>query len=135
LRNKQSRLDIFLEIYSSQIMYHGYAPSGIGDHSRFCLSCVDPFQGRIQDVKLGGALKKNCAERREARKFLGYFVWKITILRQKILFFSILGGRAPGAPPLLFGFLCSQALKSVGFQIIWPWEYLMKLVPEIRHAH
>jgi hypothetical protein len=22
----------------------------------------------------GGALKKNCAERREARKFLGYFV-------------------------------------------------------------
>jgi hypothetical protein len=32
-------------------------------------------------------------------KILGYFVWKITILRQKILFFSILGGRAPGAPP------------------------------------
>jgi hypothetical protein len=26
-------------------------------------------------------------------------VWKITILRQKILFFPILGGRAPGAPP------------------------------------
>jgi hypothetical protein len=23
---------------------------------------------------------------------LGYFVWKITILRQKIIFFSILGG-------------------------------------------
>ena len=39
--------------------------------------------------------------RREARKFLGYFVWKITILCQKILFFPILGGRAPGArlPP------------------------------------
>ena len=30
----------------------------------------------------GGALKKNCAERREARKYLGYFVWKFTILRQ-----------------------------------------------------
>jgi hypothetical protein len=25
---------------------------------------------------------------REARKFLGYFVWKITILRQKIIFFQ-----------------------------------------------
>jgi hypothetical protein len=36
--------------------------------------------------------------RREARKLLGYFVWKITILRQKIIFFPILGGRAPGAP-------------------------------------
>jgi hypothetical protein len=29
--------------------------------------------------------------RREARKFLWYFVWKITILRQKIIFFPILG--------------------------------------------
>jgi hypothetical protein len=29
--------------------------------------------------------------RREARKFLGHFVWKITILRQKIIFFSNLG--------------------------------------------
>ena len=30
---------------------------------------------------------------REARKFLGYFVWKITILRQQIIFFPILRGR------------------------------------------
>ena len=38
--------------------------------------------------------------RREARKFLGYFVGKITILRQKIIFFPILGGsRAGCAPP------------------------------------
>jgi hypothetical protein len=38
--------------------------------------------------------------RREARKFLGYFVWKITILRQKIIFFPILGGGGrTGAPP------------------------------------
>ena len=38
---------------------------------------------------------------REARKFLGYFVWKITISRQKIIFFPILGGggRAGCAPP------------------------------------
>jgi hypothetical protein len=33
--------------------------------------------------------------RREARKFLVYFVWKITILRQKIIFFSNLGGGVP----------------------------------------
>ena len=38
----------------------------------------------------GGALKKNSAERREARTFLVYFVWKITILRKKIIFFPIL---------------------------------------------
>ena len=48
----------------------------------------------------GSALKKNPAERREARKFLGYFVWKITILRKKSYFFPILGGaRAGCAPP------------------------------------
>ena len=32
------------------------------------------YQGRIQDFKLGGAYLKNGAERREARKLLGYFV-------------------------------------------------------------
>ena len=53
------------------------------------------MQGRIQDFKLGGgALKKNCAERREVLKFLGYFVWKITILRKKIIFFPIAEGGA-----------------------------------------
>jgi hypothetical protein len=61
-------------------------------------------QERIQDFKLGGgALKKNCAERREAQNFLGYFVWKIMILSQKIIFFSNFRGggclRTPGAPP------------------------------------
>jgi hypothetical protein len=83
---------------------------------------VHSIQGRIQDFQLGGAhLKKmRRAEegakifgvfrvknhdffqlRREARKLLGYFVWKITILRQKIIFFPILegGGGAPGTPP------------------------------------
>jgi hypothetical protein len=50
----------------------------------------------------GCALEKKCAERGEARKCLGYFVWKITILRQKIIFFPILGGaRAGCAPPPL----------------------------------
>jgi hypothetical protein len=32
--------------------------------------------------------------RREARKYLVYFVWKITILRQKIIFFPIAEGGA-----------------------------------------
>ena len=87
------------------------------------------YQGRIQDFKLGGgALKKiapsggrrehfwgiSCEKsrfyakksyffqlRREARKILGYFVWKITILRQKIIFFPILGGARAGCVFLL----------------------------------
>ena len=53
---------------------------------------------------------------REARKFLGYFVWKITILRQKIIFSPILWGRAPGAPPWirpwLFQFQSFTPLKN-----------------------
>ena len=40
----------------------------------------------------GGGVKKKCAERREARKLLGYFVRKITILRQKIIFFCNVRG-------------------------------------------
>jgi hypothetical protein len=90
--------------------------------SRWGLRCTQIYyiQGRIQDFKLGGALKKiapsggrrenfwgiSCEKsrfyaknsyffqlRREAWTFLGYFVWKITILRLKIIFFPILGGR------------------------------------------
>ena len=51
---------------------------------------------------------------REARKFLRYFVWKITILRQKIMFFPILGGggRAPGAPPPESAPACVHQVKS-----------------------
>ena len=52
-------------------------------------------QGRIQDFKLGGG------GRGALNFFWGYFVWKIMILRQKIIFFPILGappppGSAPG---------------------------------------
>jgi hypothetical protein len=36
---------------------------------------------------------------REARKFLRYFVWKITILRQKIIFFSNFRGGARRVRP------------------------------------
>jgi len=49
-----------------------------------CETGADPgFQVR------GCGLKKNGAERREVRKCLGYFVWKFTILRKKIIFFPI----------------------------------------------
>ena len=47
------------------------------------------LQGRIQDFKLGGAHLKKLRRAEGGAKFLGYFVWKITILRQKIIFFPI----------------------------------------------
>ena len=50
-------------------------------------------------VRGGGRTYKNCAERREARTFLGYFVWKIAILQQKIVFFPILGTPLPWIRP------------------------------------
>ena len=52
------------------------------------------IQGRIQDFKLGGGALKKIAPSRGRHEILGYFVWKITILRQKILFFSIAEGGA-----------------------------------------
>jgi hypothetical protein len=51
-------------------------------------------QGRIQDFKLGGAHLKKLRRAEGARTFLGYFVWKITILHQKIIFFPIAKGGA-----------------------------------------
>jgi hypothetical protein len=52
-------------------------------------------QGRIQDFKLGGGAHLKKLHRAEGgAKFLGYFVWKITILRQKIIFFPIAEGGA-----------------------------------------
>ena len=55
---------------------------------------VGSSQGRIQDFKLGGTHLKKLR-----RAFLGYFVWKITILRKKIIFFPILGGTRAGCTP------------------------------------
>jgi hypothetical protein len=57
-----------------------------------CIGLSDPYLSNpgadpgFQVRGGGGALKNICAERRKARKCLGYFVWKITILRQKIIF-------------------------------------------------
>ena len=47
-----------------------------------------------------GALKKIAPSGGRHENVLGYFVWKITILRTKIIFFPILGGGVPRAPPL-----------------------------------
>ena len=99
------------------------------------VSSTNKTQGRIQDFKLRGAQLNNLRRaeggakfvgvfrvknhdftpnnhifsnfRGGCAKFLGYFVWKITILCQKILFFPILGGGAlrvrpppPGSDPV-----------------------------------
>jgi hypothetical protein len=53
---------------------------------------------------------------------LGYFVWKITILRQKIIFFPILGG-APGTPPPLDPPLHSLMGGTVVVVIVCSWIY------------
>ena len=54
----------------------------------------------------GGAHIKNCAERKEARKFWGYFVCKNKILRQKkIIFFPI----AKGGAKLFGGISCEKS--------------------------
>ena len=72
----------------------------------YFILCTDPgFQVR------GWCTYKNCAERRQARKFLGYFVWKITILRQKKSCFPILG-RAP-RPWGLYVSLCQSVTLSL----------------------
>ena len=75
---------------------------------------VDPgFQVR-------GRTWKNWAVRREVRKYLGYLVWKITILRKKKSFFPILGGREPGAPPGSAPGHYTSADDTIGEQV--PWE-------------
>jgi hypothetical protein len=61
------------------------------------------YQGRIQDFKLGGAHLKIC---------LGYFVWKITILHQKILFFPILEGVPPWIRPCVCLYVPSRSWFS-----------------------
>jgi hypothetical protein len=69
---------------------------------RLILLCQISMECRVfntsQDFKLEGTHLKKCAERREARKYLGYFVWKITILRQKNLIFSNFRGVRPLRP-------------------------------------
>ena len=62
--------------------------------------CIYINQGRIQDFKLGGAhLKKLRRAEGGARNFWGYFMRKITILRQKNLIFSNFRGGARRVRP------------------------------------
>ena len=57
--------------------------------------------GADPEFQVRGAHFKKIAPSGGKRENFGYFVWKITILRQKkIIFFPILGGvRAPPPPP------------------------------------
>ena len=66
------------------------------------------YQGRIQDFKLGGGAHLKKLRRAEGgAKFLGYFMWKITILRQKNHFFSnFRGGARARAPESAPGYGC-----------------------------
>ena len=67
------------------------------------------MQGRIQDFKLGGALKKIAPSGGRRGHFWGISCEKITILRQKILFFPILGGgggRRVRLPPWIRPCIC-----------------------------
>jgi hypothetical protein len=64
-----------------------------------------PYQGRIQDFKLGGRTWKKLRRTEEGAKIVGVFRVKNHDFTPKNHIFPILGGRAPGAsppdPPLL----------------------------------
>ena len=62
------------------------------------MSSVQKVRGSFQE-HYTGADPGFQARGADLRKLFGYFVWKITILRQKIIFFSNFRGGAPGAPP------------------------------------
>jgi hypothetical protein len=51
--------------------------------------------GADPGFQIMGAHLKKLRRAEGGAKILGYLVWKITILRQKIIFFPILGGCAP----------------------------------------
>ena len=58
------------------------------------------WSGEDPGFQVRGAHLKKLRRAEGGAKNFGYFVWKITILRQKIIFFPILGGvRAGCAPP------------------------------------
>jgi hypothetical protein len=85
----------------------------------FAQFSISALQGRIQDFKLGGALKKNCAEWREARKFLGYFVFSLprvvrVCIEAKRHFFCSSVLSSVNLPPLTF---CASP-KHVLFQTV-----------------
>ena len=87
------------------------------------------MQGRIQDFKLGGALKKIAPSGGRREKFWGISCEKSRFYaKKKIIFFPILGGRPPPPPPLwirssnVTEILCSPYLsnnQSINTKIIF----------------
>ena len=64
------------------------------------LNTVYILQGRIQDFKLGGVHLKKLRRAEGGAKNVGVFrVKNHDFTTKKIIFFPILGGRGPGAPP------------------------------------
>ena len=57
------------------------------------------LQGRIQDLKLGGAIKQIAPSGGRLENVWGISCEKSRFYAKKIIFFPILGGCAPGAPP------------------------------------
>jgi hypothetical protein len=57
------------------------------------------YAGADPGFQVRGAHLKKLRRAEGSAKFLGYFVGKITILRQKIIFFPILGGARAGCAP------------------------------------
>ena len=58
------------------------------------------YQGRIQDFRLGGALKIMAPSGARHEIFGGISCEKSRFYAKKSYFFQFYGGRAPGAPPL-----------------------------------
>ena len=68
--------------------------------------------------------------RRETRKLLGYFVWKITILCQKIIFSPILGGAPRWIHPcgVYVANLHLTVLIAIGSCTLGYWQWKVKPV-------
>ena len=78
-------------------------------------------QGRIHDFKLGGALKKIAPSGGEREHFWGISCEKSRFYAKKIIFFPILGGRAPGAtpppPPWIHPCTCMYIVTNIRWNI------------------
>ena len=79
-----------------------------------CLISPNRNQGRIQDFKLGRG-------GRETRTILDYFVWKITILRQKIIFFP------PGDPPSGNVFVVSTTFHMFARFVFCGYQFVLEV--------
>ena len=90
------------------------------------------IQGRIQDFKLGGAHIKKLRRAERGAKIFGYFVWKITILRQKIIFFPILGGGARPPPESAPAICVEHHYAQTQKHVYKPWALIQIWITNIR---